>query len=156
MHDVSRDISELLQLLVKHRVDFAICGGHAVAFHGYVRMTMDVDVLVRPTAANARRVKRALDEFGFGGAGIPESAFRQPGSIVSLGVQPNQVDLLTSISSQRTAEVLSHVVPGSLGGLRVPFVSLADLLRAKREASRPKDILDVTELEARHGRPPER
>ena len=151
MHEVSRDVRELLRLLVKHRVEFLICGGHAVAFHGYVRMTMDVDILVRPSAANSRRVMAALEDFGFGEAGIPETAFRQAGTAVSLGAQPNQVDLLTSMSSQDIDQVFAHAVWGSLGDERVPFVSLRDLLRAKREAARPKDRIDVAELEALHG-----
>jgi hypothetical protein len=152
MHEVSADIAELLRLFRRHRVDFLVCGGHAVAFHGYVRLTMDVDILVRPSAANAARVMRALTAFGFGGAGIPEDAFRVPGTAVSLGVQPNQVDLLTSISSQDPDEVFANAVWGRLGRLRVRFVCLPDLLRAKREADRPKDRLDVAELEALHGK----
>ena len=104
--------------------------------------------------ANARRVMKALTEFGFGQAGIPESAFCQPGAAVSLGVQPNQVDLLTSISRQDTADVFKNAVWGSVGGQRVRFVCLADLLRAKRDTDRPKDRLDVTELEALRDRIP--
>lgn len=151
MHEVSRDVRELLQLLAKHRVEFLICGGHAVAFHGYVRMTMDVDVLVRPSAENAKRIMLALDEFGFGDTGIPESAFRRAGTAVSLGAQPNQVDLLTSMSSQDGDQVFAHALWGTLGGEQVRFASLRDLLRAKREANRPKDRVDVAELEALHG-----
>ena len=43
--------------------EFAVVGGYAVAFHGHVRATKDLDILVRPTAANAERVYVALAAF---------------------------------------------------------------------------------------------
>jgi len=148
MSELTDDMRELLELFIEHQVEFLICGGHAVAFHGYVRFTMDIDVLVLPTPENARRAMVALTAFGFGNAGIPPEAFCEPGVAVTLGVQPNQVDLLTSISSQDTVEVFAHAVPGEIGELPVHFVCIEDLLRAKREADRPKDRLDVAELAA--------
>jgi len=148
MPELTDDMRELLELFIEHQVEFLICGGHAVAFYGYVRFTMDVDILVLPTPENAKRAMVALTAFGFGNAGIPRQAFCEPGTAITLGVQPNQVDLLTSISSQDTAEIFSHAIPGDIGRLPVRFVSIEDLLRAKREADRPKDRLDVEELAA--------
>ena len=146
MPRLSDDIQTLLELMTEHGVDFAICGGHAVAYHGYARMTMDVDILIIPTEENAKRMMAALDQFGFGQVGIPFEAFTHEGTAITLGEQPNQVDLLTSMSSQATAEVLKHAEWGELAGIRVRFVSRADLIEAKREASRPKDLADLDEL----------
>lgn len=148
MPELTDDMRELLQLFAAHQVDFLICGGHAVAFHGYVRFTMDIDILVLPSHENAERAMAALAAFGFGNAGIPPEALCEPGTAVTLGVQPNQVDLLTSISSQDTAEVFANAVEGQMGGKAVRFVCLEDLMRAKREAGRPKDRLDLAELMA--------
>ena len=146
MGAISDDIRDLLLLLNRHGVEYAICGGHAVAFHGYSRLTMDVDVLIKPSPENARRLAAALGEFGFGHAGIPFGAFAVEGTAVSLGVQPNQIDLLTSMSSQSTREVFAHLVEGHLAGVPVRIVSADDLLRAKHEAGRPKDLVDAAEL----------
>ena len=44
--------------------EFVLIGGHAVAYHGHVRATTDMDVLVRAGASNARRVFAALARFG--------------------------------------------------------------------------------------------
>jgi hypothetical protein len=38
---ISRDMREFLRLLDHHQVECAVCGGHAVAYHGYSRLTMD-------------------------------------------------------------------------------------------------------------------
>jgi len=144
---LTKDFRDFIELLHKYAVDFAICGGHAVAFHGYPRMTFDFDILILPTLENACRIMQALKEFGFGG--IPElneSVFESTGSVFSLGVQPNQIDLMTAMSSQDIHEVFRNKVTGQLDGLEVYFVSFDDLIRAKREANRLKDQLDVEEL----------
>jgi len=146
MSRIPDDIVELVRLLKEYGVEFAICGGHAVAFHGYPRLTVDVDVLVLPSPENAARVLAALDEFGFGDCCIPREALEREGSAVTLGVQPNQVDLLTSMSTQPTREVVRNAVDGELGGTSVRYVSLGDLLRAKGESDRPKDQADLDEL----------
>ena len=148
---ISPDVKELLELFNQHGVDYLVCGGHAVAFHGYPRLTMDFDVLVRPEPENAKRLMAALQDFGFGAAGIPMDAFLTPGSAVTLGAQPNQVDLLTSISSQSDAVLFSNAVPGEIEGVPVRFVGRDDLITAKREANRPKDLADVAELEKAKG-----
>ena len=146
MNNLSPDIKCLICLLKKYKVEFAVCGGHAVAFHGYPRMTMDVDLLIEPSEKNADRVMSALVEFGFGDAGIPKNAFLKEGTAITLGVQPNQVDLLTSISGESTAKVMVRTIIGELDGIKIRFICLSDLMEAKRQAARPKDLADLDEL----------
>lgn len=143
---ISGDLADFLRLLNHHGVEFALCGGHAVAYHGYSRLTLDVDLLILPSEDNARRLDRALRDFGFGDAGIPVAAFTKEGTAVSLGVQPNQIDLLTSMSSQPTAEVIRNSVSAVFGGIPIRVTAKPDLIRAKREAGRPKDLADLHEL----------
>jgi hypothetical protein len=146
MQDLSPDMRELLQLLLQHDVQFALCGGFAVSYYGFIRTTMDLDLLILPSSENAARMMRALTAFGFGAAGIPEAAFTKRGTAVTLGVQPNQIVLLTSISSEPEDEVFSDVDFADLWGMRIPVVSRRALLRAKQEAGRPKDRIDFEEL----------
>jgi hypothetical protein len=134
-------------------VEFLICGGHAVSFHGYPRMTMDMDILIKPNQKNARRLMTALNEFGFGQAGIPEEAFLKEGTAVTLGVQPNQIDLLSSVSKQNVENIFKNAILGKLENFSVLYISKQDLLRAKREAGRPKDIADLDELEKMDNKP---
>lgn len=63
LHD---DWIEFLKLLNAHRVRFVIVGAHAVAAHGRPRLTADLDILVEPSLANARRLTGANAAFGFG------------------------------------------------------------------------------------------
>ena len=54
------DFRDLLIALADARVAFVVVGGYALAAHGHLRATDDLDILVEPTAANARRVFAAL------------------------------------------------------------------------------------------------
>lgn len=148
MPDISGDMHDFLELLIKHRVQFALCGGFAVTYYGFIRTTMDIDILVYPSTANASRIMQALTEFGFGNAGIAPLAFESPGAVITLGAQPNQIDLLTSMSTESADAVFGGLHFTEIWGMRIPVVSRRSLLRAKKEAGRPKDRIDYEELTA--------
>ena len=54
---------EMLKALRDEGVEHLVIGAHALAAHGYVRATLDIDIWVRPSAENAARVWRALERF---------------------------------------------------------------------------------------------
>lgn len=64
MIDLFEEFRDMLVELSDAGVEFAVVGGHAVAFHGHPRATKDLDVLLRATPENAERVFRALAAFG--------------------------------------------------------------------------------------------
>jgi len=64
--DIRNDFKELLESFNKHGVEYLIVGGYALAFHGAPRVTGDIDLFVHATGDNAKRILRALDDFGFG------------------------------------------------------------------------------------------
>lgn len=145
---LSRDMHDFLCLLDNYQVEYLICGGHAVAFHGYARLTQDIDIFTRPSKENARRLFKALKDFGFENAGLPEEAFAEEKAVATLGVQPNQIDILTSIGGKVAEDIDWQGVEGELDGHPVRFVIFDDLLAAKRAAGRLKDLADLEELEA--------
>jgi hypothetical protein len=63
--DLAPDFNESCGLLNARRVEFVIVGAHALAFHGAPRYTGDLDILIRPTEANAERLLLAIADFGF-------------------------------------------------------------------------------------------
>ncbi len=146
MPDISPDMHEFLKLLRKHNVQFALCGGFAVTYYGFIRTTMDIDILIYPSVTNANLLMQALTAFGFGHAGINPSVFEQPGAVVTLGDQPNQIDILTSMSSEPADAIFTSCETAEIWGMQIPVVSRASLLRAKKESARAKDLIDVDEL----------
>ena len=142
----SADMRELLRLFEEHGVQFTLVGGHAVNFYGYVRTTQDMDLLVSPTADNAQRIMGALTEFGFGGAGIPQELFERDGGAVQLGVEPNRIDILTSLKGVSNTKIFSGSEVVEVDGVTVNIISLDDLLQVKRCSDRPRDLADADEL----------
>jgi predicted nucleotidyltransferase len=149
----SDDMRELIRCFRNQGVDYAVCGGFAVAHYGFVRMTMDLDLLISPEPDNANRIMSALREFGFGEAGISMEDFLEPGAAVTLGEQPNQIDLLTSMNSTPAAEIIHRAIDARLGDLPVKMVAYRDLIQAKQEAGRPKDLIDLEELKRQNQEP---
>jgi len=62
--DINDDFEDLLRAFTQASVEFVIVGAYALAAHGVPRATGDIDIFIRPTAANASRVVAALRAFG--------------------------------------------------------------------------------------------
>ncbi|MBI3945019.1 MAG: hypothetical protein HY321_03810 [Armatimonadetes bacterium] len=144
--ETQKDFAELLTLLSANGVEYAIVGGYALAFHGAPRYTGDLDIYVRPTEENARRVMAALREFGFGSVGLSESDFSEPDQVVQLGFPPVRVDLITSLSGVSWEEVSAHKVAGQYGEIPVPYIGREEFLANKRACGRRKDLADIEAL----------
>lgn len=141
------DWSEFLSALKRHGVRFLLVGAHALAAHGRPRATQDLDVLVAPTAANARKVVAALADFGFAEFASDWRWFTKPYRVTMLGNIPLRIDVLTGISGVSFAGAWKNriMMPTAIGDIAV--LGLADLRANKRAAGRPKDLLDLALLD---------
>lgn len=146
----TQDMRELVEAFEKHEVLYVLVGGYAVNFHGYVRSTQDIDFLVMPSKENAENLMKALSDFGFGGAGIPQEYFEREGTAVHLGVEPNRIDLLTTLQGVSNATIFDNVERVEFGGVLLNIIAYDDLLAAKRHSERPRDLADADELEKSH------
>ncbi len=119
-----------------------------MAVHGHVRATKDLDVWVRPTAENARRVLAALAEFGAPLGDLQEQDLARPGLVFQIGVPPLRIDILTSIDGVEFPEAWSARVETPFAGHPTSVISLRHLLQNKRATGRSQDQADVEALEA--------
>ena len=55
-----KDFKELLSIFNSYSVKYLVIGGYAVSFHAQPRATKDLDLLIKPDAANAKAVYAAL------------------------------------------------------------------------------------------------
>lgn len=144
---LSRDFRDMLSAFSDAGVEYLLVGAHALAAHGLVRGTGDIDLWVRPTADNAARVHRALLAFGAPAEQFSVEDFTAPDSVVQLGVQPLRIDILTTISGVEFSEAWRDRITVVLDGIQVPVLSRTHLVANKRAAKRPKDQLDLRWLE---------
>lgn len=59
----NEDFRDFLRALHHHKVEYILVGGMAVILHGYVRTTGDMDVWVRKTKGNYKKIVKAFEEF---------------------------------------------------------------------------------------------
>jgi hypothetical protein len=140
------DFRNLLALFDKHRVEYLIVGGYALAFHGAPRYTGDMDVWVRPNSANASRIMAALSEFGFGSAGLTAADFEQEKIVVQLGVLPVRVDIMTSLTGVSWEEAYSNREEGKYGDIPVFYIGRKQFITNKKATGRKRDLADLEAL----------
>ena len=110
------------------------------------RYTKDVDLLVEATKANSRKLVAALRKFGAPLDNVAEDEFSKVGTMYFMGIAPNRVDILTRIKGVAFRQAYNAAEKGKLFDVAVKFISRKDLIKAKRAAGRPQDILDLAKL----------
>jgi hypothetical protein len=145
--EIQQDFKELFECFNASRVDYLIVGGHAVAFHGAPRFTGDIDLYVKPDPANAQRILKALDTFGFGGLDLTVEDFIKPDKVIQLGVPPVRIDLITSISGVSWEDAANSAVEGKYGGVPVKYIGRDTLILNKKSTGRKRDAADLEALE---------
>jgi predicted nucleotidyltransferase len=157
-----RSVEAIVCALNSAGIRYLIVGGLAVNAHGFERMTKDVDMVIQLAESNCRRALRALIEIGYQLA-IPETpeSFANQETREMWRRDKNMIVLkLWSDAHRRTPidifvyepfsfdEEYSRSVPVEIAdGVSTRIVSLPTLLSMKREAGRPQDLQDITELE---------
>ena len=145
--ELSRDWTEFLSALIVRRVRFVLVGGHAVAGHGEPRLTEDLDVFVDATPANARRLREALNDFGFGAIAPSVAELANPDKVFMLGRKPWRIDILTGIDGVTFREAWAGRVEAEFAKKPLYVIGREALIANKRAAGRDKDLLDVALLE---------
>lgn len=137
------DYKDILQSLSNEKVNFLIVGAYALAKHGYVRATGDIDIFVEPTLQNSQKVYRALQAFGAPLNDIQENTFAQQGIIFQIGVIPRRIDIITEIDGVDFAQCWKNREIAMFGDLEIPIIGINELIKNKSSTNRTKDQADV-------------
>lgn len=137
---------------------YVVVGGFAIRGAGYIRATMDIDLVIDCSLENEANVFEALRT-------LPDRAVDQldPGDVEKFTVvrvaDEIVVDLMKSASGIDYETAMGGVVMREVGGVMIPFASPELLWRMKRTTHREKDGLDLIFLrkliEGAGGRIPE-
>ena len=122
---MSPDFRDLLAVFNAQDVEYVVVGAYALAAHGHVRATKDMDVWVRPDAANAKRVLKALQAFGAPLHNLTVEDLMTPGLVFQIGVPPVRIDVLTAIDGVDFAEAWTTRMVSQFADQRVAVLSKA-------------------------------
>jgi hypothetical protein len=139
------DIEGLLKSLNAHSVRYVVIGATAFPVHGYARATLDLDVFIEPTLENAERTHAALRAFGYDLSDV--SVQDLLASKVLIRQYLVETDIHPYVGGVNFEDVWKGRVESHLGATPASFAGLAELIRMKRAAGRPKDLEDLRVLE---------
>ncbi len=142
----SPDFRELLSLLEKHKVRYLVVGGYAVMKYTEPRFTKDLDLWISTDEENSKGVYAALKEFGAPLKDLAPPDFTQEGYFYQMGNPPFRLDVMMSIPGVTFETAWANREKVQLEELVIPFISKADLIKAKEAGGRPQDLIDAKEL----------
>jgi hypothetical protein len=154
----TRDDNQILLALLNHGIDFVIIGAHAVNFHGYIRLTEDLDLVWLRSQPAEKNLLAALKEIG--AEFISETIDPATGIERSFPVTPPYIEsthLMMLVTRLGFLDLFDYVpaLPGeqvstlfssSIESNGFRYASLDWLRRMKAAAGRSKDLLDLEML----------
>jgi len=123
----------------------AISGAVAMAAHGYVRATQDLDVLVLASSLELPRVFGIVRSHGFSGEDRELVREIRDRYVAALRAGPATVEILVPVLPYHR-RVLERAVRRHVAGTPVPFVTVEDLVVLKTLWMRAKDVADIHAL----------
>ncbi|MCX6934685.1 MAG: hypothetical protein NTZ01_00575 [Verrucomicrobia bacterium] len=154
-------IEAVISALNQAKVRYLIAGGLAVNAHGYVRFTIDLDLVIQLESANIQAAWEALRGLGyqarvpitaqqFADANLREKWQKEKGMLVlqfwSDEHRRTPVDIFVQEPFEFDQEYASAELHEIAPNLKAKVVTKSTLVRMKKEAARPKDLLDLEML----------
>ena len=147
-------LQKLILALQREKINYMIVGGYAVNFHGYSRNTVDIDLVIKFTLSNLKKIEKLLNEMNLISK-LPIDAvslykFRDEyinnrnllaWNFYNPDDPTSQIDILII---HDTSEFKSEKF--RVGDLEVKVISKKDLIVMKKQSGRDKDLLDIKEL----------
>lgn len=142
-----RDLRPLFESLNSRGVEYLVIGGVAAIAYGVPRITLDLDILIRPTMENAEKMLAAFEAAGLGTAALT-NAGEVLAHEVTVFSDRIRVDVQTRTPGIDFTAAHSMRNAVCVEGVEIPLVRREDLIASKRAAGRPRDLEDVRILES--------
>ena len=141
------DFRDFLFALNTSSTEYIVVGGYAVIMHGYYRTTMDMDIWVNKTEVNYTKLSKAFAIFGMPMFDITlENFLSNRFDVFSIGRSPLRIDIITQLKGLSFPDANEHSLNVEMEGLKVKYLRLDDLIKAKKSSGRHKDMDDIEKL----------
>jgi predicted nucleotidyltransferase len=144
------EILKFWAALQSQGVRYIMVGGYATNLHGFQRYTGDIDIWIEDTLENRKRLRRAFVECGMEDYYMLETMQFIPGWTEFNLMNGLRLDIMVSmkgLEGYSFDECLQMASVADIDGVEVPFLHINLLIANKKAVNRPKDQLDVIELE---------
>lgn len=150
MDILDEELIKFWEFLNHNNVSYIMVGGFAVNLQGYTRATEDSDLWLMDSLGNRKNLRKAFRDMGYGDYASLETMPFVPGWTQFYIAKGLVLDIMTSMKGLENIsfdECLSRARIADFNGVHVPFLSIDDLIANKKAVARPKDQIDVIELE---------
>lgn len=147
---MEQQIVEVWRYLAQNNVKYVTIGGFAVNLYGYGRSTGDIDIYIDDTRENRRNLRNAIKKMGIGDFEIIETMQFVPGWTDFSLNYGFKLDVMTQVLGLELIsfdELLDSAMIADIDGVQVFFIDYENLIKTKKASNRPKDQLDIIELE---------
>lgn len=156
MQEWDTAIAKFIELAEKHKVKMLMVGGGAVNFHGYQRHSADVDFWIDISSDNFQKLILVFKEMDYDIDDFPQEVKERKQNI-SVKFSPVDLDLelITNFSVNKSFDEAylqgrNVTLQRNNKELSWRVISLKDLITSKIKSGRPKDLLDVQQLQKIH------
>jgi len=145
---------KIVHKLKEHKIPYAIVGGHAVAFHGAIRGTLDIDLITKLNLKTLQKIESALGELGLTSR-LPIGAidlykFRLEyiknknlvaWNFINLRDSSEQIDIIITLD---LLDVKTKTI--KIGSESIKIIAKDDLIKMKKISGRTQDLADIEAL----------
>ena len=142
------ELSQLISALDENEIKYAVCGGLSMAIHGFVRATVDIDVLIK--AESLEKAYKISAEIGFDIRGLDISFKERAVEIRRISKIDEDGEVLSLdflLVTPQVEEVWETREEINFLGKKLSVVSREGLIKMKQLAGRPQDLADIERLE---------
>lgn len=147
---MNSQIIDIWKYLAANKVKYLTIGGFAVNIYGYGRNTGDIDIFIEDSIENRENLREALKQAGIGDfENINTMQFIPGWTDITLNFNL-RLDIMTSVKGLENntfEQLLKKAYITEISEIPVYFLDYENLIIAKKAANRPKDLLDIEQLE---------
>lgn len=133
-----------------YEVKYILVGGFATNYHGYHRVTGDLDLWIEDSSSNREKLISVFNDMGFGRLESLRTAILLPGYcevMLDSGMYIDLMDRITAFDQEKFQLCFDKAEIHIFDDIPIRFLHYNHLLESKKNSSRLKDKLDVQELE---------
>ena len=145
-----KEILNFWKSLQKNDVRYIMVGGFAINFHGFERYTGDLDIWIEDAKSNRENLRKAFLDCGMGEYFMLDKIQFVPGWTEFKLINGLTLDILTEMKGLEKytfSECLQMASVADIENVMVPFLHINQLIANKKAINRPKDQIDIIELE---------
>lgn len=142
------DFRDFVNSLNSNHVEYILVGGFSVILHGHSRVTGDMDIWVERSEDNYKKLQKAFYEFHMPVFDMTKENFlsHEEWDVFKFGRKPAAIDIMVKVKGLNFKECFELAKIFEVEGLTIRTLHLNDLIKAKKEAGRLKDLDDIEQL----------